>query len=306
MLFSQSKGFPYPYVYNFIMNHITQHCFLLLISLFIFKTGYSQSPWVNHKEVYTQLTIGTIPYYSDVFQGNQGKIKPIEGSINEWTTQAYLEYGWTKKVAVIADLPYRIITSKIGNGLSTSRKEGTISGVGNIGLGLKYNFIKKPFLLSGQVIINLPTLKSNEETGLRTGYQATSVIPTLSLGNGYNKSYFYVYTGVGLYTDGLSNDIRYGAEYGYFFFNRLWVIATLNARESLRDGNIEYTSTYEETHLFVNNQSYTNFALKLIYEVSENSGITGSANIISVRANNLPYQRPFSLGVYYKLKPKGS
>ena len=283
-----------------------KHTVLFLLFLWVSPAVFSQSPWVNHRELYTQVSASIIPSYSAVFQGNQGKSKSLDGTLRERSIQSYLEYGWTKKIAVVAIVPFKQIIAQTNAQTTSIRQSGRIAGLGNIGLGIKYSFIKEPLLVTGSCKINLGTYSANKATGLRTGYEATSVIATLSAGKGYDKSYFFAYAGTGLYFDHLSNDFRYGAEYGYHFKNKLWLIVALNARESLKDGSRVYGVTYEDTYLYVNNQSFTSFAAKIIYELNQSLGIIGAVNVRSVRATNLPFQRPFTLGIYYKLNPKKS
>lgn len=286
-----------------MVSQIIKKSTLLLLFFVAAKITSAQSPWVNHKELYSQLSAGTIPAYSAVFKGVKRETTPLNGSLSEKSIQAYLEYGLTNKIAVVADIPYLFIAS---SDLATDslRQAGTLSGLGNVGLGLKYNFINKKYLLTGQVNAYMPASKSEDATGLRTGYEAFSVVPTLSVGRGFNNSYFYSYVGARIFTDDLSSDVRFGAEFGRHFYNKLWLIGTFHIRESLNDGNRVYSAPYEDTHLYVNNQYVTNFAMKLIYEVNGQLGVNAAINILSIRANNLPFQRPFAMGVYYKLKAK--
>ena len=277
---------------------------ILLLTFFIFLTCTNsvnaQSPWITKKSGYSHISIGAIPTYSKVFQGNLNELEDLNGDITEFSIQSYTEYGVTDKIGVLAEVPLRYISSTVKDPYITDRKCGNILGLGNIGLGMKYNLIDKKILVTAQTTLNLPTNFSNTELGLRTGYNGISVIPTISVGKGTEKSFYYVYSGFYFYGDDLSNNFVYGIEYGYHLHKKLWTILTLNGKESFYNGDKIYPQHYEETYQYINNQLYTSLSVKLIYELNEHIGLNGSTNIISVRANNLPFQRPFSLGFYYK------
>lgn len=273
--------------------------FFITILILSFSS-FSQSPWVREwKEKYVEFGLNTIPTYQKVFQGNQTKIKDIDGSILEIGTQLYIEYGLGKNFQIQGDLPLRYMSSAVANS-NEIRTSGSIIGLGNIETGIKYRFLEVPFLFAGQVTIGLPNGGMQLSTGLRTGYDAFYFVPTISTGNGGDLWYYYIYGGVGVYTNQFSDDLRLGGEYGRMFFSKLWVVLTLSMRESLENGDYESLPSFEETHLYVNNQSYTSLALKLSYELNANVGLNCAVNLISLRANNLPFQRPFSVSIYKK------
>lgn len=68
-------------------------------------------------------------------------------------------------------------------------QEGTHNILGNIELALKCNFINKSFLLSGQLKVEVPTGSLDNATGLRSGVDALTITPTLSVGKGTAKMY---------------------------------------------------------------------------------------------------------------------
>ncbi|MFT4532757.1 MAG: hypothetical protein ACJA1A_000429 [Saprospiraceae bacterium] len=178
--------------------------------------------------------------------------------------------------------------------------EGSLSGLGNAEIGLKYNFLDKAILVTGQLSVSLPLGSKDLESGLQTGYDATVVTPYISVGKGLGKSYIYGYIGHEFTSNDYNDNLRLGVEYGQKFFSKLWTIVAFNMKEPTSRTDKKLDNRIEETRLFVNNQYYNSLSLKLIYEINEKLGVNGSANLISVRANNLPFQSPLSLGVYLK------
>lgn len=269
----------------------------IMTILFLFFSDFisAQSPWVPKKASgYVHISLGIIPTYNQVFQGNQTQVKTINSSITEWSTQVYGEVGVAKNWSLQLSIPYQYITS------SENNNSNSISGIGNIGWSIKQNILNKGIVAAWQLQVNLPAFSTNQQIGLRTGYEAFSFIPTFNIGQGFDQAYYYFYTGIGMYTNQLSNDYRFGGEVGKLLFKKLWTVLSIGVRERWNTKNIDENDPYLSTYSYVNNQSYTNFALKFIYQKNDNWGINGSTNILSIRANNLPFQRPFSLGIYYK------
>ena len=275
----------------------------IFIFLFIFLASmcYSQSPWVkNGGQGYTHISFGVLPAYDQIFEGNLKNLADLEGNISEFSIQSYTDIGLGKKFGAIISLPYNMVKSSLDAPTSSGRVEGSLSGLGNAEVGLKYNFLDRAILVSGQLSVSLPLGSRDLESGLQTAYDATAVTPYISIGKGLGKSYMYGYIGHEFTNNDYNDNLRLGVEYGHRFFSKLWVIAAFNMKEPTSKTDKKLDNRIEETRLFVNNQYYNSLSLKLIYEISEKVGINGSANLISVRANSLPFQSPLSLGGFLK------
>lgn len=271
-----------------------------VVLLFVAFHLAGQSPWVHTKgEGYIQMGVNTIPRYQRVFLGNFNTLGDLNGSISEVGAQVYAEYGIGNKFELLASVPFRLLSSKLDS--TVTRESGALAGFGNIEIGLKHQLIDRPFLLTTQLLIGLPTGASRDDMGLRTAYQSFYVVPTVSTGYGTEKWFFFVNGGVGIFTGGYSSDWRLGGEFGYRFGEKIWAMLHFSSRESFVDGDIEEQPNFLETYSFVNNQSFNSLAFKFSYDLKDDLGLTLGTNLISVRANNLPFQRPFSLSIYKKI-----
>lgn len=275
--------------------------FFIFILLFTISLSYGQSPWVNNGgQGYTHISLGMLLNYDKVFEGNLNNLTDLEGQISEFSVQSYTDIGLGKKLGAIVSLPFNIVKSSLEATTSSGRVEGNLTGLGNAELALKYNFLDKAVLVTGQLSVSLPLGSSDVETGLQTGYDATAITPYVSIGKGLGNSYVYGYVGHEFTNNDYNDNLRLGIEYGHKFFSKLWTIAAFNMKEPTSRTDKILDNRIEETRLFVNNQFYNSLALKLIYEINEKIGINGSANLISLRANNLPFQSPLALGGYLK------
>ncbi len=268
---------------------------LLSISL------YSQSPWVfGSGHGYSHVSVGALTNYDKVFSGNINNLTDLEGQLSESSIQSYTDIGLGKKFGAIVSLPFNMVNSDLEIPTSSGRVAGSLSGFGNAEISLKYNILDKSVLVTGQVSLSLPLGTQELETGLQTAYDATAVTPYISIGKGLGDSYVYGYIGHEFTNNDFNDNLRLGIEYGHKFFGKLWTIVAFNMREPTRTTDKRLDSRIEETRLFVNDQYFNSLSLKLIYEINDKFGLNASSNLISVRANNLPFRAPFSLGVYLK------
>ena len=274
---------------------------LSIVCIFLAFSVYSQSPWVfGGGQGYSHISLGTLPKYDQVFSGNIKNLSDIEGEISEVSIQSYTDVGLGKKFGAVISLPFNMVKSELETSTFSGRVEGSLSGLGNAEIGLKYNFLDKAILVTGQISVSLPLGSQDLASGLQTAYDATAVTPYISIGKGLGDSYVYGYIGHEFTNNDYNDNLRFGLEYGHKFFSKLWTIAAFNMKEPTSRTGKKLDSRIEETLLFVNDQYYNSLSLKLIYEINEKMGINGSSNLISIRANNLPFQAPFSLGVYLK------
>ncbi|WP_245892114.1 hypothetical protein [Polaribacter glomeratus] len=164
------------------MKNITQ-LFFLFISISVF----SQSPWTQEKgKFYTQISFSTIPYYNTLF-GNPDYT--IAGKISDNTLQFFSEYGISDKTSFLVNLPYKLIKNKglVNPCLVAPCPEYTNekNALGNIEIGIKHNFYKKDWLLSGQLSLEANTGSFDNNSGLKTGYDAYTFSPLFLAGKSF-------------------------------------------------------------------------------------------------------------------------
>ena len=133
-------------------------------------------------------------------------------------------------------------------------------------------------------------------TGLRSGYDAWSFTPLIITGRGFDNWYIQAFTGADIRTNQYSSNFKLGGELGYKAIDWLWIAGFLDGVLSFKNGDkpIDFT-----TALYVNNQSYAAFGLKLIGEFTNDFGVNiGFGGAFDGR--NVAKAPALSFGLYYK------
>ena len=272
-------------------------CFLCLSSSMV-----AQSPWTpGHNKGYSHLAFSTLYKYNQIFEGNLNNLTPLDGTISEFTLQSYTEYGIGDQLGIILSVPLRSITTAPA-ATSTLIGSGDLIGLGNIELGLKYKILDGATTAALGLTVSLNTSRehSDENLGIRTGYDAVGVSPFLSIGRGFDRSYLYGNIGYEANSNDFSDFLKFEIEYGRKYWDQLWIIAAFNLKEIASKSEKTFAPAQALTRLYINDQFYNSLSLKLIYEQSDKAGFNFSANLISIRANNLPFRSPLSVGYYRK------
>ena len=272
-----------------------------LLFLCISISAFSQSPWTQEKgKFYTQLSFTTIPNYDTLFGDPEYK---ISGEITDNTFQFYGEFGLSNKTTLILNVPYKIITNKglvnpclIAPCPEYSNEE---KAFGNISIGLKHNFYKKDWLISGQFSVEANTSSYNTTSGIRTGYDAYTFTPLLIAGKGLGKSYLQAFVGADIRTNNYSSNFKIGGEYGTKLGEKFWLIGFLDIVKSFENGDVNLPFANQLTGLYVNDQEYGGFGFKGIYEIKSNFGINAGLGG-AFFGNNVAKQGAFTFGVYRK------
>jgi hypothetical protein len=272
-----------------------------VVILLISFSAFSQSPWTQKKgKFYTQVSFTTIPNYDTLF-GDPDYSNFGEYSDN--TIQFFGEYGLSDKTSLVVNLPLKLISI---NNFEDPRidcfncgKDFNNTSLGNIEIGLKHNFYKKDWLLSGQFSIEANTSSYDAVSGIRTGYDAWSFTPLLLAGKGFGKSYIQTFIGANIRTNDYSSNFKIGGEYGRKVGKKIWIIGFLDIVKSLENGDIVLPATNQYTGLYVNDQEYGSFGFKGIYEINNKIGVnTGFGGAFF--GNNVAKQAALTFGVYHK------
>lgn len=271
-----------------------------LLILFITFSVFAQSPWTQKKgEAYLQLTYTTIPSYSTLFGNPEYN---TERKINDNTLQLYTEFGLSDKTTLIANLPLKMVASNevTSPTITPFTTEDSQTALGNLQLGVKHNFYNKKWLISGQLLLEANTGTYEDASGLRTGYDAWTITPTFIVGRGFNNWYLQAFTGVDIRTNEYSSAFKLGGEAGYKALDWLWIAGFLDGVASFQNGDFLDPTNNRLTGLYVNNQSYAAFGVKLIGEFDKNFGVNaGFGGAFDGR--NVAKSPALSLGLYYKL-----
>lgn len=270
---------------------------LSILLLFFSVNLIAQSPWTKKKnEGYVQLSFTTISNY-DALYGNPDY--STNRKINDNTLQLYGEYGLSDKTTLIASVPLKMVKSgALVQPVSFTTEESKTS-LGNIQIGVKHNFYNKKWLLTGQLTVEANTSSFSIASGLRTGYDAWTVTPLFIAGRGFDRWYIQASTGFDIRTNDYSSTYKLGGEIGYKAIDWLWVAGFLDGVASLKNGDVALPLQNVTTGLYVNNQSFAAFGLKLIGEISEKTGVNfGFGGAFAGR--NVPKKAALTFGLYHK------
>jgi hypothetical protein len=271
-----------------------------LLILFLTINLYSQSPWTKKKGAfYTQLSFTTIPGYDTLF-GNPDY--NTERKTTDNTFQFYGEYGLFDKTTLIINLPLKLIkTNELVSlaAIPSFTSKGEKSTLGNVEIGIKHNFYNKNWLISGQVSVEANTSSFDNTTGIRTGYDAWTVTPIILAGKSYGKNYLQGFIGADVRTNNYSSSFKIGGEVGRKITKNIWLVGYVNVLKSFKNGAIILPNSNIATGLYVNDQEFGGFGLKVIGEFTEKFGITAGFGG-AFFATNLPKQAALSFGLYHK------
>jgi hypothetical protein len=273
--------------------------FILVLVVLVSGNLIAQSAWTQKKgKTYTQLSYSTISDYDRLFGEPDYN---TERKITDNTIQLYGEYGLTDKTTLLLNLPLKLI--KTGDQVFNTVPVTTATNktaLGNIEIGIKHLLYNKAFTLSGQLSIEANTSTFDDNSGIRTGYDAWSFTPTLNAGKSFGKMYAQAFVGGHIRTNDYSSNFKFGAEYGIKFIQRIWVIGYLDFVSSFNNGDIILPESNLLTGLYVNNQEYSAYGVKGIVEINKNFGVSaGFGGAFS--GNNVARQAAISFGLYHKL-----
>ncbi len=272
---------------------------LTYIAVFSYSISCAQSPWVAEKgKGFAQIGYTTIGPYNELFLKNGGSYS-LTREVTDQTIQVFAEYGIGNNNSLIASIPIKLLKTGEPTVVSPTINEGSFSTMGNIQLAVRHNFIKEGFVLSSQLLTEIPSAGYDEATGLRGGLDALSFVPTLSIGKGLSNLYGYLSAGVAIRSNDYSSDFRVSGEIGYKLINRVYVIAVLDVVENFENGSAIESAQQLQTGLYLNNQSFFAYGIKGIIGFTDNLGISGA--FYGASSGHLVAKSPsINFGVYYK------
>lgn len=271
----------------------------LLIGL-LSTTVHAQGPSIRgYHKGFIQFGYSGL-YYNSVFNPT-GSEQAVFRNVSNVTLQLYAEYGIAKNWEIRGVLPYRLLRTTTSTDRAINpTSAGTVTGPGNIGLGLKRAILNGPVKLSVGVDALANTFFSNNRLGLRTGYEGWTVLPYLSVGSGGKRLYYYAEAGYGIMTQNYSNFLRINGELGYLLQPRLTIAGTIDFRQSAKNSPFFNTEAYQFTGTYLNDQQYLNAGVKAVYDLVPNRlGLTAQV-IGTLAGENIPASRSYNAGVFIK------
>ena len=250
---------------------------LYLLVLFCFiPVNMMAGGWTQPKGKFYSHLAYTFHTFNNVHQGFWGDNKDLTRRVNDGTLQAYLEFGATDKLTLTGMLPVKFTTT--GNTIYPNENfadtlaAGSLNGLGNVVLGVKYRLLQKKWVMSGQLQVAALTSNRDATTGLQTDRDSWGILPSLLLSKGLNKKFLSMEIGVEVRTNQQSERITGFFEYGRQLNNDMWIIGLASWYISLKNG--EFTDgNFLQTGLYVNDQEYFSMGAKAIIPFNENTGI---------------------------------
>ena len=259
---------------------------------------YSQSPWTQgQNKAYIQVGLSGI-FYNKI-RSNEQNID-LNKSISDITSQLYTEYGVTNNVDATIILPYKTIDVKY---INNSAPE-SLSGFGNISIGLKYKFYDHKWKMSAGFLFSANSIKSNQIAALRTGYEAATWFPYLAVGSSNNKIYYFTTFGYGNVSNNYTDFIKTGGEFGYNFIKKTHLILNVDFKKALKTESYfdsDSNAIYSSTALYNDRQEFNAIGIKINHEFKTDKFGINIGAIGAFYLNNLPAAPSFNTGIYYKL-----
>ena len=181
----------------------------LILTIAFLQIATAQSPWTKEKgKAYIQLGFSGIFYNQAQIDGEKVE---LNADYSDITLQVYSEYGITNKLEAQLILPYKTLEFKS----TLSSASESFSGIGNITLGLKYKLYDKKWKVSTGLFYSPKTGQFDNASGLSTGFNASTIVPYISVGSSKGKWYYFGNIGYGYMDNDYSDYFKFTAEVGY-------------------------------------------------------------------------------------------
>lgn len=267
----------------------------VLVTLLVCSVSFAQSPWTKDKgKAYIQL--GFTGLFYNFYADENGKKQELNGTVSDVTIQAYSEYGLTNKLTASLILPYKTI-SVDNNIVNTSESQ---SGIGNISLGLKYKLYDKKWKISSGISYSIKTISKNSTNFLSSGFNASTILPYLSIGSSKNKWYYYGNVGYGYMDNDYSDFFRFNGEVGYKAIPKGHIIFAVETKNNLSKENAFLNDPYSNLATS-DRQNYNAIGIKLNYEFKKDKFGINFAGFGAFDNKNAPLAPTLNLGLYTKL-----
>ncbi len=236
------------------------------------QNSFAQQAWTKEKgKFYAQIGASFLSY-DQLLNGkaNPKDYTPLNAKFTDMTIQTYGEYGLTNRITLSGQVPLKLLSSSDVK-LPNTIKEGSLSALSNIQAAVTANFYNKNgIVVSGKANIGLPTAKFDAPTGLRSGFDAWSVEPSVLMGFGHAKFFASGELGYVLRTNNYSNRIHFAAQIGKFFGKKKKMMGIFNLELMKSGDNGTYNdATSLQTGLYLDKQSYFSPTLKFGYKTND-------------------------------------
>jgi hypothetical protein len=273
--------------------------FLLIVMM---NSVFAQSPWLQEKKsLLSQISFNIIPEYHQIYL-NSGKTYTTERNLKDNTLQAWLEYGLSDYTTFQLILPLKFLSagSLVEEDFQTPQTtSGSLQAFGNISFIWKQKLVQQTWILTSHIIAEFPTADYQDQSGLRSGYDAWGFSAALSTGRGFGHTYFYTYLGIGTRSNDYSGFFTGGVEAGYQVSRSISVAGVINILQSLQNGTRQDPLSNLRTGLYVNDQEFIAWGLKVFGPIIPDK-FGYSAALFGAFSGNFVAKSPsLNLGLYY-------
>ncbi len=254
---------------------------LLLVTLS--QAVYAGGPWPRKKNKgYAQLGFTYIGYSK--YFNQDGDVVNLRRNVTDFTAQAYLDFGLTDRLTMMAQLPFKYVATSenIASSDSVSFTDtvpnGSLFGLNNVMLGFRYTIIDKKVKFAAGLNAEANVAKYDSLTTLRTGPSTFVVHPYLSVGGSFYQDKFYALLDAGyrVRLKDYSDEVDFNFELGFTWNFKTYFIASVAGRFSMQEGTYDnnVTPTHPNgrdlhTSLYPNNQQYVGYGLKFIQKINK-------------------------------------
>jgi len=276
--------------------------YLSILLMLVINSLFAQSPWIQQKKtLLTQISFNTIPKYHQLFLSSGGTYN-TERNLIDNTLQGWFEYGVSDHTALQLILPFKFMNAGelIDTESQTSQtSSGSLQALGNITFIWKQKLLQQDWILTSNLIVELPAAEYQDDTGLRSGYDAWSLSAALSTGRGFGNAYFYAHLGIGGRSNDYSGFITGGFEGGYQITQNFWVAGVVSVLQSFMNGTRQDPVNNLLTGLYVNNQEFIAGGVKLFGSIIPDKFGYSLSVYSAVSGNFVAKSTPINLGLYY-------
>lgn len=281
---------------------------LTVLTITLTSSLIAQGPWTQKKKtgfVQFQTTQPTGTYDGLIVKENSiTDRKSINREVLNMDFGIYAQYGITDKLTLITNIPFKYVATQSKTDSlyhPNLLSKGSLFGLSNFHLGIKYRLIEKKIKVATSFQANLNTSRSDLDKGLTTGYLSNSFGLFGHVGGSISKRvYSFLDLGYNVSTNNYSDFIKVFFELGYKASKskEFWVILNIDSKESMENGSY-LNENLGQTGLYVNDQEWGSYRLKLMYETEKQIGYSFSFPAL-FSANEVGYTPTMSLGVHKK------
>jgi hypothetical protein len=271
-----------------------KNLFKIILFLLISNNAFAQSPWTREKgKAYIQIGLTSLNYKKAQING---KLTELGVNYSDITTQLYSEYGIIKNLEAQLIIPFKSVNYK-SDFINQSEK---LTGLGNVTMGLKYNFFNTTWKISGGIQYSLNSISKNDTQTLSTGFNASTILPYISAGSSSGKWYYFGNLGYGYMNSEYSDFLKLSAEIGYNVIEKGHLIFVLENRIIATKENA-YIKDPNQWPSYSDRQSYSAVGLKLNYEFIKDKFGANFAALGAFALDNAPAAATLNFAIYAKL-----